>query len=131
MKTAFWMLGLAGVSLMVLAGSGRGARIGKDGGEGGFEMYVAPNMIVKSAPCLCVTIHTEVGYNAASNVSATVDDEPVNVAGTFPDSRGNLVVKLSFGEVADIAEVPAVRIGLKLTANGEDLSATVTVSVKE
>ena len=131
MKKVFWMLGIAGVSLMVVAGSGLCARTGQDGGEGDFEMYVAPGVIVKSAPCPCVTIHTEVKYGAVGGVSATVDGAAVDVAGTFPDSRGNLVVKLSFDEVAALAGAPAATVGLELIVGGKALGATETVRVKE
>jgi len=131
MRNVFWMLGIAGVSLMVAAGSGLGARSGQDGGEGDFEIYVAPSVIVKSAPCPCVTIHTEVKYRVVTAVSATVDGAAVAVTGTFADSRGNLVVKLGFDEVAALVDAPSATVGLELVAGGEALAAAETVGVKE
>ena len=74
-------------------------RAGKDGGEGETPIYVAPSTIVIGAPCPNVTIHTEISYGSVEGVTAAVNGELLTKVGTFADSRGNLVIRLSFDEV--------------------------------
>lgn len=131
MKRRYWLLGAVCLVLMVAAGSGLCARTGKDGGEGDFEMYVAPNVIVKSAPCLWVTIHTEVSESAVDGVSVTVDGSEITDLHTYADSRGNLVVKLKFDDVIACTSPPDATFVLTLLVDGEILEATATAQVND
>ena len=131
MKRCDWMLGAVGVVLLVTAGSGLCARSGQDGGDGDFEMYVAPNVLVKSAPCPWVTIHAEVRYSDTESVSVTVGDVIVDHSHTYADSRGNLVVKLKFDDVVAAVSGSSTTIGLTLVVDGTTQEATDTVQVKQ
>ena len=117
--------------LVLAAGAAFSARTGRDPGQGDFAIYASPNTIAESAPCTWVTIHTEVPYRAVDGVLATVDDKDVDVAFTFPDDRGNLVVKLRFAEVLRIAAPPEATIGLIVAIDDQILRATDTVHVKK
>jgi len=106
-------------------------REGKDGGDGVIPIYVAPSTIVKSAPCPCVTIHTETALATVQAVSAFVNDSPVDVADVFADSRGNLVVKLDCADVVPLlGDASSARIGLVVVVGGLEWRGEETVTVK-
>ena len=119
-----------GMFLAIGVGPALSARIGADPGEGDFEIYVSPSMIVKSAPYDAVTIHTEVALRLVDGVSATINGADVAVGRPYADSRGNLVVKIGIDEAADLIEPPTAVITLQLVVDGAMLQATDTVQVK-
>ena len=133
MKRTAAVLALACILVGVGAGSALSYRAGKDGGTGDFPIYVAPAMLAKTAPCDCVTIHTEVKLVAVvpGSVTATVDGTGVAVLAVFADDRGQLVARLSFDEVAGLATGDTAVIGLTLTVGEDVLSASQTVRVKD
>ena len=118
-------------------GSALSYRSGDDGGSGAIAIYVAPGTIAKSAPCTCVTIHTDVPYGAVEEVSAAVNGTDVDVAKTFEDNRGNLVLKLNFADVVALVEQPSAKIALTVTVTVDSLVgvevrvAVATVRVKK
>ena len=133
MKKLCWTMGVLGVVLAIGVGSGLAARSGRDGGDGvgDLEMYVSPGMIVLSAPCNWVTIHTDVPYCRDDVVEAKVNDQDVPSWSYF-DDRGFLVVKIRFDVVADLALPPSVDISLTVVkVDGKELTAVATVRVKE
>ncbi len=132
MKKMCWMVCIVGVLLTAGVVSTLSARTGPDGGEGDFDIYVSPGQIVKSAPCNCVTIHTDVPYTAVDGVSVAVDE--VNYDGalvTFADDCGNLVVKLDFAGVAALVAPPTATIELTVVVDGVASSASADVRVKD
>ena len=112
-------------------GSALCARSGKDGGEGDFAIYVSPATIAKSAACNWVTIHTNVPFGSVDGASAAVNGGRVEVANVFADDRGNLVAKLRFADVVSRVDPPSATIELTVVVDGEMLSASQTVRVKE
>lgn len=126
-----WMVAGLAVVLAAVAVPALSARQGKDPGEGDFAMYVAPAVIVKSAPLPWVTIHTEVKLAAVDGLAVAIDGAEVEPALVYSDSRGNLVVKLRFAEVADLLAAPEATFALALVVDGEPLSAAVTVPVQD
>ena len=131
MKQWCWMVGGIGLVLIVAAGSALCARSGQDGGDGDFGMYIAPGTIAKSATCTWVTIHADVAYRAVEGVSAVVNGSDVDVAQTFADSCGRLVVKLRFDDVVALVDPPTATITLTVVVNGDACAADGTVRVKD
>jgi len=120
MKKTAVVLAMACILVGVGAGSALSYRAGKDGGTGDFPIYVAPATLAKTAPCDCVTIHTEVPLtDAIVSVTAAVDGTGVTVLGVFADARGQLVARLSFDEVVAIPTGDTAVITLTL---GEDVN---------
>jgi len=118
----------------LFAGSALSWRDGKDGGDGGFEMYVSPGTIATSAACTWVTVHTDEPFQGVDGVLAEVDSTEVDVAQTFDDDRGNLVAKLRFQDVVACIPPSATSVTLTLTVirvTGETLVASQTVPVKK
>ena len=117
----------------LFAGSALSWRGGKDGGDGGFEMYVSPGTIATSAACTWVTVHTDESYDGVGGVLAEVNGTEVDVARTFDDDRGNLVAKLGFQDVVACIPSSATTVTLTLTVirvTGETLVDSQTVRVK-
>lgn len=129
-KLCWRTVGLAAV-LAVVAVPALCARQGKDPGAGDFAIYVAPAVIVKSAPLPWITIHTEVELAAVDDVGVAIDGTDVDPSLIYSDSRGNLVVKLRFAEVADLLSAPEATFALALIVDGELLSAAATVPVHD
>lgn len=129
------LVALAAMCIVACVGAGPAlsARSGQDGGEGDFAIYVAPGTIAKSAACNWVTIHTDVPFGSVEAASVAVDGNSVDVAATFADDRGNLVAKLAFSDVAGLVELepPSAIVELTLAVDGDELSASETVRVKE
>jgi len=129
---------LAVTAVVLLVGLGTIAlahRQGKDGGTGEFPIYVAPSTIAVHAPCECVTIHTDVPLVSVVGVIATVNGEVV-ASTTSADNRGNLVVKLGFGDVLAALGENATSVPFELAVtvtSGEvvtELTASAEVPVK-
>jgi len=117
--------------LGLVAGSATWARSGKDGGDGGFAIYVAPGTIVPNAPCNWVTVHTNVALRAVDGVLAAVSGYDIDVAQVYADSLGNLVVKLRYKDVLARVCPPSATVTLMLVVNGQPLTASETVRVKD
>ena len=118
----------------LFAGSALSWRGGKDGGDGGFEMYVSPGTIATSAACTWVTVHTDEPFQGVDGVLAEVNGTEVDVPWTFADDRDNLVAKLRFQDVVACISPSATTVTLTLTiipVSGEDLVASQTVPVKK
>ena len=105
-------------------------RSGNDGGQGEFAIYVSPGTIAKSASCTWVTIHTSVAFGSVQAVSADVNGANVEVARTFADDRGNLVVKLRFQDVVVLVDPPSATVALTVVVDGDILGSATTVRVK-
>lgn len=141
MKTRSMVVAVLCVVACLCVTSAFSARAGKDGGTGGFAIYVAPGTIATNAQCTWVTIHTDVSFSSVvltgdAKPAAAVDGKVVTIQRMFADDCGNLVAKLAFAEVVDIVETPAAVVELTLTlkdADPEDdpLSASETVPVKD
>ena len=112
-------------------GSGICARSGQDGGSGGFSIYVAPSTLVKGAPCPWVTVHTDVAYGAVDAASAEVDGSGVKIASTMADSRGNIVLKIRFDDVAELVAPPSATVTVTLVVDGEARVASETIVVRD
>lgn len=123
---------VAGCAVVGLSlGTALSARSGQDAGDGDFAIYVSPGTIAKSAQCNWVTVHTDVPYRSVEDVSAAANGAEIDVAYSFPDDRGNLVAKLRFDDVCDHVAPPSAVIGLTLVVNGQELSASETVAVRD
>ncbi|MBN1765370.1 MAG: hypothetical protein JW860_08950 [Sedimentisphaerales bacterium] len=132
MKKTLLGLMLVGIILGLQVGSAWSQRSGVDGGEGDFAIYVSPSTIVKSAPCVWVTIHTDVPCGLPDDVMATVNDSDIDVASVYADSRGNLVAKLNFDDVVLLAEdSESATISLILVVGDDTLMASETVRVED
>lgn len=112
-------------------GLGAAARAGKSGGDGAFALYVAPAVLVESAPCPWVTLHTDVAFGSVSAASVAVDGQDVAVDHVYADSRGNAVVKLKFADVTAVAAPPSATVALTLVVGDESLTAGETVVVRD
>jgi len=117
------------VLLSLSAGSALCNRSGPDSGAGDFDIYVSPSVIVKSAPCPWITIHTSVPFSAVDTCSVTVNGTSVLIDHTYADSLGNLVVKLRFDDVAGLVSAPSATFTLVL--DEESRATDTVVSVKQ
>ena len=126
MKTRSMVVAVLCVVACLCVTSAFSARSGKDGGTGGFAIYVAPGTIATNAQCTWVTIHTDVPFAGVDTVSAKIDGAAVAVADTFADDRGNLVAKLKFADVVALVKAPSAVVELTL----DGVSASETVPVK-
>lgn len=86
-------------------------------------IQVAPQTIILGRNAnegnVWVTIHAEIGYSSVTGLSAKIDDieGAIEEQLTFPDNRGELVVKFWYDDVA------------ALLGDLEDVEATVTLTV--
>lgn len=119
------VIGIALLSLF--AGSALCNRSGVNPGNGDFDIYVSPSVIVRSAPCPWITIHTDVPLISVVSCSVAVDGDSAPVDHLYADSLGNLVVKIQFEDIADLVSVPSAKFTVVL--NGI-LVATDTVVIK-
>ena len=117
--------------LALSVGSAVCARSGQSGGNGSFDICVAPSMIAKSAPCTWVTIHTNVPLGQVQAALPEVNGVEVLAAVLKADARGNTVVKIRFAEVIEQVQPPSATIGLTLVVDGDALFASEVVTVKE
>ena len=131
MKKTLWAIMFVASILMLQVGSAWSQRSGQDGGEGDFAIYVSPNTIIESAPCNWVTIHTDVPCGLADGVFVAVNGSDIDVASTYADSLGNLVVKLRFDDVALLTESPSATITLILVVGDDTLTASETVRIED
>jgi len=120
---------LVGVALLSLfVGSALCNRSGVHPGQGDFAVYVSPSIIVTSAPCPWITIHTDVPASCVATCSVMVDEDAVPIADLYADSLGNLVVKIRFDDVAGLVEAPSAVFTVDLGNVG---AASDTVVVKD
>jgi hypothetical protein len=119
---------LVGLAVLALStGSALCHRSGPEGGAGDFDIYVSPSMIVQSAPCPWITIHTDVPAGLVASCYVVVEEMVLDELHTYADSLGNLVVKVPFEDIASLASPSSTDVTLVL---GDDRRATDTISVK-
>jgi len=51
-----------------------------------------------------VTLHADIGYSSEYDLELELNGQPLDIAFTFPDSRGDLVIKCRLAIVKDMVE---------------------------
>ena len=83
------------------------------------NIVVAPSTLNLASNGGCVTIHAEIGYGAAQSVELFVNGQNADVLFTFPDSRGELVVRCGIETIKQMVSVGEATFVLTVhTANG-------------
>lgn len=69
------------------------------------ELVVSPNVLNLESNGGVVTLHADIGYSSQYYLELEVNNQPLPIALTFPDSRGDLVIKCSLTTVKSMVEV--------------------------
>ena len=70
-----------------------------------FELVVSPSVLNLESNGGVVTLHADIGYSSQYDLELEVNSQPLPIAHTFPDSRGDLVIKCSLTTVKSMVEV--------------------------
>jgi hypothetical protein len=70
-----------------------------------FELQVSPNVLNLESNGGVVTLHADIGYSSQYDLDLEVNGQDLPIAATFPDSRGDLVIKCRLAVVKDLVEV--------------------------
>lgn len=70
-----------------------------------FELVVSPNVLNLESNGGVVTLHADIGYSSQYDLKLWVNNQPLPIAFTFRDSRGDLVIRCSLTTVKDMVEV--------------------------
>jgi hypothetical protein len=98
--------------------------------DGTIEVVVSPNVLNLKSNGGSLSVHTDIGYHSVARAELLVDGTPVEGIWTFPDDRGDLVVKCDLGTVKGMVEVGEAVFRLDVdTKDGADYSGTDTVAV--
>ena len=92
------------------------------------NMVVSPNVLNLESNGGTVSLHVDFAYSSVSTLDLKLNDLPLPYVSTFPDSRGDLVVKCDIAVVKGMVEVGNATFALKIN----DLyPATDTIRVIE
>ena len=69
------------------------------------DMVVSPNVLNLESSGGTVSLHVDFAYSSVSTLDLKLDGLPLPYVDTFPDSRGDLVIKCDIAEVKDMVEV--------------------------
>ena len=93
------------------------------------EIAVSPSTLNLSSNGGCVTVHAVIAYSAAREVELSVDGRSVDGLFTFPDSRGELVVRCGIDTIKSMVTVGTATFDLVVhTADGTH-TGTDTIKV--
>ena len=94
------------------------------------EIVVSPNVLNLESEGGVLTIHADLAYSLVSKVGLEVNKQVVPILYTFPDSRGDLVVKCSIQTVKNMVSEGTATFDLSVTAkDGETYFGTDTITV--
>lgn len=95
------------------------------------EMVVSPNVLNLQSNGGVLTIHADIAYGLVNSLDLTVNGKFVPISSTFPDSRGDLVVKCDIETVKEIVEEQnqATFCLTVDTTDGNTYSGTDTIKV--
>ena len=94
------------------------------------DMVVSPNVLNMESNGGSVSIHTDIGYVAEADATLVVNGTPTEIVNTFPDNRGNLVVKCDIDTVkAIVAGAEDAVFVLTYAHGGGTYSGTDTIAV--
>jgi hypothetical protein len=97
--------------------------------DASLEMVVSPSTLNLESNGGCVTIHAVIGYSAVTDARLWVDGQPVLEFGTFPDSRGELVVRCSIETIKSMVSVGTATFDLTVHTQNGTYSGTDTIRV--
>lgn len=97
--------------------------------ENTIEMAVSPSTLNLSSNGGCVSIHAVIGYSAVTQVELWVDEQPVTKFGTFPDSRGELVVRCDLQMIKGMVSVGTATFDLTVHTKNGIYTGTDTIRV--
>jgi len=97
--------------------------------ENTLEMVVSPSTLNLESNGGCVTIHAVIGYSAVTSAELWVNGEPILKFGTFPDSRGELVVRIGLETVKSMVSVGTATFDLRVQTQNGTYSGTDTIRV--
>jgi len=126
-----------GTILAVLAVVVTGISMANKPNEGNdYSITVSPNTLMLSRDIVCVTIHSNIPYEAVEVVALEIDGAEFSDYSTKPDSLGHLVVKLDGNAVKEVLEQNfdgpcLVEFTLDVQIEGKDVSASDKIRVKE
>lgn len=69
------------------------------------ELVVSPNVLNLDSNGGVVTLHADIGYNSQYVLKLEVNNQSLPIALTFPDSRGDLVIKCLLTDVKEAVVV--------------------------
>jgi hypothetical protein len=93
------------------------------------EIAVSPSTLNLQSNGGCVTVHAVVAYRAVTGAGLYVEGAQVGDIVTFPDSRGELVVRCSIETVKSMVSVGTARFDLVVQTGSGTYTGTDTITV--
>ena len=86
------------------------------------EMVVSPNVLNLESNGGSVSLHVDIGYSQDYELELEVNSQPLPIASTFADDRGDLVIKCDMATVKDMVDVGEATFDLTIddTYTGTD-----------
>ncbi|UCC60112.1 MAG: hypothetical protein JSV02_10375 [Dehalococcoidia bacterium] len=78
------------------------------------NLVVSPNVLNLGSSGGVVTLHADIGYSSQYELELEVNNQSLPIAFTFPDSRGDLVIKCNLTIVKDMVEVGEATFNLTI-----------------
>lgn len=93
------------IALSVMTILGAGLLSGAFAADNTMEIVASPNVLNLESNGGAFTIHADIKYSIVEDVYLEINGDELAVLHTFPDDRGDLVVKCSRETIKDVAEV--------------------------
>ena len=97
------------------------------------ELVVSPNVLNLESNGGVVTLHADIGYSSQYDLDLKVNNKPLPIAVTFPDSRGDLVIKCRLTTVKGLVSVGEAIFALTIndTYTGTDTIRVIDQGMDE
>ena len=93
------------------------------------EFVVSPSTLNLESNGGVISLHVDIAYSAVTDVELEVDGQSTPIASTFPDSRGDLVVKCRLATVKEQVSVGEATFALTVYTQSATYSGVDTIKV--
>ena len=121
------------VTLILVLALGTGFTTLASAQDSTVDMVVAPNVLSLDSKGGVVTLHVEIGFSAGYELELLLNNQPLPILFTFPDSRGELVIRCSLSTVKSMVEAGEATFDLTIndTITGTDTIRVIDPEIRK